>query len=729
MKIRLERESGSRHPALIWVACLLFLVVPFRNQTSAALADRDVLKLAEVEDALRKLSPAQTDTADSLISNLESRRERERAFSVWVDRCSTVDPIAALSFLDDPRNVFNSTVRMYPVLRRACGKDLQRVQEKVLAAKPVTRRDRYCSTVASYMSESDPKAAIEWLLKLDGKGIHPSDATQSPTARMAKSDPATAANYALKFTNRASRTRAFGSALNVWLTKDAAAALQAVEKLDDRELRNLSFHQLIRFTGRTDPKQAMAISERLDGQDRIEAMHTVLGMWNDKDSAAATVWVEQVKDLSLRGKLVNMSAHDLADKEPRRVADMAVKLPVGSYRSSALFYTLDEWSENDPSIAMDYAMTLKRTTERLKYAKVIFKNSLSGHRAEASAILNKVTPIPIRHQLVLDAANDWLIRDTKTAIKWMHTNLDEGQRVTIARKTSSFYLNDGFASVAEFIRSLPDTERMKPTVALADAWFRRDSDQAAKWLEGLEPGPLREEALRSASSSLAIQNTELATTLARQIADIGKQARLFGLIANRAMNKPDQGMAWLKTLPAGTNHFSATVSGMSVLGSKEPLRAFEFVRALPGDELRRRAMGSLAGAWAYKEPERAFNAFVGLNHGAPRTYAIRIALSRWVKHDAEGAAAMLGTITPAATRTEAIKSFVDAARREHPKLAAQWLLRLDPADMESEARELTLRLLAVDRTAGKTFLEKLPDPLRKRVTELAQRRRLLPPSK
>jgi len=711
------------------MACLLFLVVPILDHCTAQQTEQVPLTLSEVENALRKLNPEQTTTADSLIANLRSRRERERAFSVWVDRCSTVDPLAALSFLDDPRNVFNSTVRMYPVLRRACGKNLKRVQEKILTAKPVTRRDRYCSTVASFMSESDPEAAIEWLLMLDGKGVHPSEATQSPTARMAKGDPAKAANLALKFTHRASRTRAFGAALNVWLTKDAAAALRVVEKLDDHQLRTVSLSQLIRFTGRTDPKQAMALSAKLDGQDQIEAMHTVLGLWNDKDSASASAWIEQVEDLSLRGRLVTMSAHDLADKEPRLVANMAIKLPVGSYRSSALYYTLDEWSENDPAIAMDYAMTLERTTERMKYAEVIFKNSLGGHRAAATAILGKVTPTPIRHQLVLDAANDWLIRDTGTAIRWMHANLDEGQRVTIARKMSAFYLEDGFASVAEFIRSLPENERMKPVAALADSWFRRENEPATAWLETLAPGPLREEALRSASSALAGLDPNRAAKLARRIQDLRKQSRLFGLIANRAMRRPDQGMEWLTSLEPGTNRFEAVVSGVYVLGEKEPQRAFDFVKALTGDELRRRAMASLASAWGYKEPERAFNAFVGLAHGAPRTYALKIALARWVKHDAEGAAAKLDTITPVATQTEAIKSFVDAARREHPNLAAQWLLRLDPTDMESKAGEIAIRLLTVDQSAGKTFLEELPEPLRKKVSELAQRRRLLPPPK
>jgi hypothetical protein len=710
------------------VSTIIRAWVPIDGKAAAAWANRlppNQMTSDSYFELIRKLPTNQSQHVQELISQIENPAVRGATLGRWLERLAAEDPIDALKWLEHATVIKDSHYLPSSVITRAIRKDLATTQKRILAVKDRKLRLRYCRAAATAMTEQDPAAAIDWLQGLNDYDHSLSSTIHHALRRIATKNPFAAMEKALKLKPEQLRESSARILMSGWVRTDLSGAYKFAENMEDRTLAGNLMPLVSVAMAQSDPESGIRLAMKLSGNARHNALKAVLERWPDTDATRTVEWLDAQTDPALRSHMIQAMAYSLSSKAPEETARLAHTLPTGSARATTMNSAINAWSRKDPVATVRFVQQFKSRTELKKYSLRALQHAINYNPEKLTAMLDLVTDSGLQLEMLQDMGDSWLRRDAHTAATWMLQNLDAEQRISVAAQFRSLSMSKGFEAVWAFAKSLPEPQRREVTRTLSSAWVRADAKAAVKWINSLEPGPNRQEAIQNASRSLVTLDTGLASTLARQINDVGKQAFAFGTIASSSMNKPDAGLAWLNTLPQGTNRFMAVQSAMYALAQKNPARALAYTTNIANVELRSQVTVKAISGWSQREPALAMKSVLQMPEGETRTKCLVATITRWTAQDPDGAAALLDGIRPADTQQQAIKAFFDTTRYRNPRLAAEWMFRLDEETTRRYGVSLAIELLRLDREAGKAFIKKLPPKQQKEAQSRAERYRLL----
>jgi hypothetical protein len=186
------------------------------------------------------------------------------------------------------------------------------------------------------------------------------------------------------------------------------------------------------------------------------------------------------------------------EANPEDALDFARQMPEGETRNTFLRQLLVTWAERDAAAAMAWAERLPATAERrAAFTTVSTALATSDPRSALELAIQHGADEDETGGLLENLAMQWAEREISAAMEWVSTQ-------------SSSHWHDRLIARVAFILSKSDpcraachvAEGMEPgpmqdeaAISVLHQWAMIDSESAARWVEGFTAGALRERAL------------------------------------------------------------------------------------------------------------------------------------------------------------------------------------------------------------------------------------------
>lgn len=192
---------------------------------------------------------------------------------------------------------------------------------------------------------------------------------------------------------------------------------------------------------------------------------------------------------------------------------------------------------------------------------------------------------------VSEIAETWVLKNPQATFQWIESLPDESRIVPVIGAVSAWAEMD-LTAVVEWFKKLPPGDlRIYTTNIVAEAWAKKDSASARKWVESLlDDDPLKK---------------EMTILLARQMTE----------------ENPETAVAWVEKLPAGqtSQEASREVVNVQFENSIKTISDFKeavsMAQTLP-QEYQESALTSLVKKW--ENPEETLEWLKTLPQGSPR---------------------------------------------------------------------------------------------------------------
>ena len=410
-------------------------------------------------------------------------------------------------------------------------------------------------------------------------------------------DPEGAIDYFLTITNPIIKTQ-----LGLRLLKDPivlAAGFEneiatALGPNSDRMIRQARSEQMA-------PADAFRLALQETGGMRNSMLQNAIFRWVQRDPLAALAAINSIPNATQREMLLQQALSSYANNDPaaalsyvqqyhpektnlevNMLIQMAYQNPVDAIpvieafiartgNTSPLQPMLSRWVELDPKAALAYLATLP----------VSQQDSLKHTLARAY----------IRAQP--QEGFDWLMEQASTNRQLVLTTLANA-------------VNDKTITSAE--RQLEQTSdpdfRQQLLSGIARYKSRTDPQAAISWLEGYDSEPGYEVAVQRALMNWSHQDPEgAAAAISDRIEQDYAPAIASQIAANWYSSNPDDSIAWVNSLPAGTAKYVSLSNLTLSVANKDVDKAISMLRSIPEGELLDSARRNIAWGWVNREPE------------------------------------------------------------------------------------------------------------------------------
>jgi len=285
---------------------------------------------------------------------------------------------------------------------------------------------------------------------------------QTKAVAEARADPAGVWPRALAMKPGQSRTDTLWAVAWYWLDRDPAAALSALDAIDDAGQRDQWQRRLLEeWAGRDresalqwlvsqprsqkrttllgqvaasgakdSPAGMLEFARTLDPKEGREVAARVLGVWANSDPRAALAALEQMDDR----RLTQMTQHTLFDawarSDPLALLEWARTRPASDGRTQALAVALGRVGESDPADAMVLAEDLDAGARSNAIERVIRRWARDDPRAAADWLDASSHKNP---GVVAAVVSEYAALDAREAFDWLQTQSAEAQRWSAAR--------------------------------------------------------------------------------------------------------------------------------------------------------------------------------------------------------------------------------------------------------------------------------------------------------
>ncbi len=290
-------------------------------------------------------------------------------------------------------------------------------------------------------------------------------------------------------------------ALGKWAVADPRATftwLDTYSGLEPQALRSVVWslvHQVSRNGAASDIRPfADALTARtLTGQGQ-QQLSDLLRSWAGRDSPAALAWLDSIPDAALRNDLLEQALGN-GSPGPEESLPLALHLPPGPVRDTALTNALSRWAERDADAAL--AWLRDHDDPSLAAVAASLQGRLLGNLAasDPAAALARWQNLPADESRIAAApgiARAWAETDPSAAARWLFAQLPELPTIGPAdfEKLSP-------QAQAELQQKFMAYEGHFETLAkAAAAWSRKDLPGLVAWAESM-PSPLLKEGLLS----------------------------------------------------------------------------------------------------------------------------------------------------------------------------------------------------------------------------------------
>ncbi len=316
-------------------------------------------------------------------------------------------------------------------------------------------------------------------------------------------DPAAAARLLARYPlGWAGGTDILNEAAARWAQRDPQAAAQwAMSELEHRRgfTNSALMANIVKIWGRTDRAAALEFAVTIPDAWRLNfAGADVLKEWAGAEPAAALKWLMEAP---LRGEARSNALWEVAEaasrRDPQAAADYLLSLPDSQARDNALHSLGAEWAKTNPAAALAASDKLENPEARENLVSGLGRSLAESDAKAAAAFALAVPeqPIPFYRHILSGMKERG---STQEAYEWM-TRLPE----TVAARLAGdlFFVSQMEQNAAQQIttaQNLPEGPlRDKVVASTIGQFFERQPEQAFTWVSALEPGPLRDNALRA----------------------------------------------------------------------------------------------------------------------------------------------------------------------------------------------------------------------------------------
>jgi hypothetical protein len=238
--------------------------------------------------------------------------------------------------------------------------------------------------------------------------------------------------------------------------------------------------------------------------------------------------------------------------------------------------------------------------------------------------------------------------------------------------------------------------------ALVARWLELDPAAAYEWVRALPGKNRREELTREFFHSLGLKDPTTALSFLAQYKVDRNQDEDFTYSVFEAWSAHDPSAAVdaALNLQQGDSQESALRVALERWARTNPQGALERVAQLPDDEMRRDSLRNVLREWAEEDPQAAANHALSLPDGKERNDALAAALSGSAAKDRDTTMRLIEQLPAGAVRTEAVRQVVGRIANSEPKLAAELVLGLPPAQQRNSVHEVSHYLARRDRAAA-----------------------------
>jgi hypothetical protein len=321
-------------------------------------------------------------------------------------------------------------------------------------------RDWMAYCFATRLSGTDPKGA--WDL---AKTMSPEDQKSflTPFVRrnLAKVAPAEMAAFALG--GDAAQVLDVSDVISEWSNADPQSAFDWSSKnLTGRQLSDSLASALGGWT-KTDPSAAVSAADSLGPGLRAKLLPDMLDYWGYTDPQAAVAFASQLPAID-RQRATEGAIKGWARKDPAAAAAALASLPPDGLRNA---YSEVSWSMTgkNPSQAMAWAVGISDPATAAAMAQNVTESWAEKDAASASASLDTLKPGEFRDKAIVGFVKSVSDLDPESAATWANTIGTEKLR-------------------AENVRNA------------VNIWRAKDREAARAFVNGLKPGPLKEEMQR-----------------------------------------------------------------------------------------------------------------------------------------------------------------------------------------------------------------------------------------
>jgi hypothetical protein len=331
----------------------------------------------------------------------------------------------------------------------------------------------------------------------------------------AKTDPAKALEWSLRFGNPDIRRQAVGAALAEWAKSDPEAALKRVAEFPSDLDRNSALAILVSAMVEKDPDRAAAVAEQLPmGSDRQRAMHDLAFAFAGKDPRRAAVFAEQINPDWNTDEIVSVLI-TLSSKDPKVASELALKLDRKSgSRRPVLGIAFADWMGREPTAALDW-LTRNELPQMSGSGVGSAVAQWAKEHVEDARALAETSRVPA---VLNGALHGILEKDPATAARLAMARGADEVDAHVWRLIGQSKANQDAAEAAEWLKQLPaNRAQEEATSGVIQSWVSKDTAAAATWIDRLQLGDLRDRATNVFAHQISRQDPVGALTWANSI--------------------------------------------------------------------------------------------------------------------------------------------------------------------------------------------------------------------
>jgi hypothetical protein len=221
------------------------------------------------------------------------------------------------------------------------------------------------------------------------------EATEAALEKLARNDPARALALVLKERNRGRRTAWLHAVLRGWAAVAPGAAAAWISTLPSIEREGAE--SAVMEGAIHNSAAAIALARQLVQSDPADARshaNQLLRVLSHCGEYEAGVDFAVNLPAHIRSEMLGTAFQYWALSQPERAFDVALKLPEGDTRKTALDAAISGWSQGDPSGLAEFALNLSSATDRAEALQTALREWVQVNPKAASEWIDKFDPKP-----------------------------------------------------------------------------------------------------------------------------------------------------------------------------------------------------------------------------------------------------------------------------------------------------------------------------------------------
>jgi hypothetical protein len=333
---------------------------------------------------------------------------------------------------------------------------------------------------------------------------------------------------------------------------DLAARVEQVRAEKKTDARLSALGEIAKTLSLDEIPEALRIANGLSSlRERMALGDMTLRRWGDLAPADAFAHVAALPEGYSKVETLRSVAVAFAKADGQAAAKAALQMKPGRARLEAIQLAAETWAGSDLKSALQWARDLPAGPVKEEALRKIYFVWVHADPVAAAPVVAELPANEIRNALLMNIAANWAALDPAAAIRWTQA-LPAGEEQDLVRVIAiESWANADPRAAGEFAQKLAPPLRFRAILAVLDRWATQDPHQAflwtsrqadrflsergipqilttcasvcpedaARWIEQLAIGPLRDNAIGAYIDSVQSWNAEAATRLAAITSD------------------------------------------------------------------------------------------------------------------------------------------------------------------------------------------------------------------